>query len=93
MILVNCTNEDDCLQLADHCETACAGLSDCLDFIGDALHTFADRNVSEFEPSSLYQLGRSLNAIGALIPTLNKLEQRIRADIRAAEPPVDNIYL
>ncbi|CNE60221.1 hypothetical protein HB976_05280 [Yersinia mollaretii] len=77
--------EDDCLQLAAHCEAARAGLSDCLDFIGDSLHTFADHNVLAFEPTSLYQLGQSLNAISALIPTLNKLEQRVRADILATK--------
>ncbi|HDL7826119.1 TPA: hypothetical protein PXP39_004084 [Yersinia enterocolitica] len=85
--------EEDCLQLVAHCAAACAGLCDCLDFIGDSLHTLADHNVLAFEPTSLYQLGRSLNAISALIPTLSKLEQRVRADILATELPATDICL
>lgn len=86
-------SEDDRLQLADHCETACAGLSDCLDYLGDALITFANHNVLAFKLASLCQLGRSLNTISTLIPTLNKLQQVIRTDVRTAEFQAENICL
>ncbi|WP_145555646.1 hypothetical protein [Yersinia canariae] len=86
-------SEDDRLQLADHCEAACAGLSDCLDYLGDSLITFANHKVLAFTPASLCQLGRSLNTISALIPTLNKLEQVIRADVCTAEFQTGDICL
>ncbi|HDL6964589.1 TPA: hypothetical protein PXM28_004006 [Yersinia enterocolitica] len=86
-------SKDDCLQLADHCEAACARLCDCLDYLGDSLITFANHNVLAFTPASLCQLGRSLNTISTLIPTLNKLENVIRADIRTAEFQVKDICL
>ncbi|WP_049602274.1 hypothetical protein, partial [Yersinia similis] len=70
-------NEDDRLQLADHCEAAHAGLCHCLDYLGDSLITFSGHNILEFTPTSLYQLGHSLNTISSLIPTLNQLEQHI----------------
>ncbi|CRE88630.1 TPA: hypothetical protein ACX4EX_001708 [Yersinia enterocolitica] len=85
--------EDDRLQLADHCEAACAGLYDCLDYLGDSLITFANHNVLAFTPASLCQLGRSLNTISSLIPALNKLENVIRADIRTAEFQVKDMCL
>ena len=85
--------EDDRLQLADHCEAACAGLCDCLDYLGDSLITFANHNVLAFTPASLCQLGRSLNTISTLIPTLNRLEQLIRADIHVTRPQATDICL
>ena len=86
-------SKDDCLQLADHCEAVCAGLCDCLDYLGDSLITFANHNVLAFTPASLCQLGLGLNTISTLIPTLNTLEQMIRADIRTAESQAEDICL
>ncbi|EPZ8126415.1 hypothetical protein ACXV6R_004341 [Yersinia enterocolitica] len=86
-------SNDDCLQLADHCEAACAGLYHCLDYLGDSLITFADHNVLTFTPASLCQLGHSLTTISSLIPALSRLEQLIKADIRATETQVTDICL
>lgn len=75
-------NTDDCLQLADHCSEANAGLCQCLNYLGDSLLTFADHNILEFTSTSLSQLGNSLITISSLIPALTQLEQLIRADIQ-----------
>ncbi|MBW5814203.1 MULTISPECIES: hypothetical protein [Yersinia] len=75
-------NTDDCLQLADHCCEANAGLCQCLNYLGDSLVTFADHNILEFTSTSLGQLGHSLMTISSLIPALTQLEQLTRADIQ-----------
>ncbi|HHH1416700.1 TPA: hypothetical protein ACPY6L_001303 [Yersinia enterocolitica] len=75
-------NTDECLQLADHCCEANAGLCQCLNYLGDSLVTFADHNILEFTSTSLSQLGNSLITISSLIPALTQLEQLIRADIQ-----------
>lgn len=84
---------DDCLQLADYCDEARTGLCHCLDYLGDSLITFSGHNILEFTPTSLYQLGHSLNTISSLIPTLNQLDQHIRADIYAIEPQATDICM
>ncbi|WP_145479833.1 hypothetical protein [Yersinia similis] len=86
-------NTDDRLQLADYCDEARTGLCHCLDYLGDSLITFSGHNVLEFTPTSLYQLGHSLNTINSLKAALTQLEQLIRADIQNMDPQPTDICM
>ncbi|ATZ93410.1 hypothetical protein [Dickeya fangzhongdai] len=75
-------DDDELSQVAEYCAETSAGLCHCLNFIGDALITFADNDVCESTPESLCQLGHGLNAISLLIPALNDMHRRAHAPTR-----------
>lgn len=72
-------DESERSQVAEYCAETRAGLCHCLNFIGDALITFADNDVCESTPESLCQLGHGLTAISLLIPTLTDMQWRAHA--------------
>ncbi|WP_349305403.1 hypothetical protein [Serratia plymuthica] len=72
-------DESERSQVAEYCAETRAGLCHCLNFIGDALITFADNDVCESTPESLCQLGHGLTAISLLIPTLTDMQRRAHA--------------
>ena len=72
-------DHDELLLAACYCAEARAGLCHCLNFIGEALVTFAENESYESTPESLSQLGHGLTAIGLLIPALTDIQKRTRS--------------
>ncbi|BES86348.1 hypothetical protein PEC302107_32650 [Pectobacterium araliae] len=69
-------DNDELSLVTEYCAETQAGLCHCLNFIGDALITFADNDVCESTPESLCQLGHGLTAISLLIPALTDMQKR-----------------
>lgn len=69
-------NKDELSLTACYCAETRAGLCHCLNFIGEALVTFAENESSESTPESLCQLGHGLTAISLLIPVLTDIQKR-----------------
>ena len=69
-------DNDELLLAACYCAETRAGLCHCLNFIGEALVTFAENETYESTPESLSQLGHGLTAIGLLIPALTDIQKR-----------------
>ncbi|GKX55917.1 hypothetical protein SOASR030_20290 [Leminorella grimontii] len=76
---------EDVLQLADSSEECCAGLCHGLSFLGNALVSFADKNVLEFSAQSLCQLGHGLSASAMLIPALLQLQKSAELQMSKAD--------
>lgn len=72
-------DNDELSLAAYYCAETRAGLCHCLNFIGDALITFAENEVYESTPESLCQLGHGLTAICLLIPALTDMQERAQA--------------
>ena len=69
-------DNDELLLAACYCAETRAGLCHCLNFIGEALVTFAENESNESTPESLCQLGHGLSAISLLIPVLTDIQKR-----------------
>ncbi|HGM6910076.1 hypothetical protein [Serratia marcescens] len=69
-------DESKCTQVAEYCSETRAELCHSLNFLGDALITFADNDVCESTPESLCQLEHELTAISLHLSMLTDMQRR-----------------
>lgn len=69
-------DNDELLRTACYCAETRAGLCHCLNFIGEALVTFAESGAYEPTPENLCQLGHGLTAMSLLIPVLTDIQKQ-----------------